>query len=104
MLKLSALILTFWMVVNLTLALGILVWILALGNNAPALIILFGDTSAVGIEPRALSTVNALAVIFNSYVSAFCISALTLIWSRLIHRSRSALWSLAGSTLLLQSG
>lgn len=103
MLRASAIILSLWTGLNLALALGILFMLLVLGKNAPALLILYGDTQATGMDPRALATINALAVMFNACAAAICALSLAVIWVALIRRAVWAFWSLAGSLLFLQA-
>jgi hypothetical protein len=55
MLRAGAVLLTVWAAMHLVIALGILVSIIELGKNAPALMILFGDTQASGADVRTLS-------------------------------------------------
>lgn len=103
MLRVGTLILTMWTGFNLVLALCILFAILVLGKNAPALLILYGDTHATGMDPRALSTINALAVIFNACAAALCGLALAVIWFALLHKARWAFWSVAASLAFVQA-
>jgi hypothetical protein len=103
MLRAGAMILTLWSAFNLVLALGILIMILGLGKNAPALVILFGNIQAAGMDPRALATVNALAVIFNGCAAAFCSLSLVVIWQALVHGAKWAFWSLGATLLFLQA-
>ncbi len=103
MLRVGAILLTVWAGFNLLLALCILFAVLVLGKNAPALMILYGDTQATGMDPRALATINALAVIFNACAAAICALSLAVIWFALAHRAQWAFWSLAGSLGFLQA-
>lgn len=103
MLRVGVIILTVWTGFNLVLALCILFAVLMLGKNAPALMILYGDTQATGMDPRALATINAFAVIFNACAAAVCALSLAVIWFALARRMRWAFWSLAGSLGFLQA-
>jgi hypothetical protein len=103
MLRLGLVLLSLWTGINLAIGIGILFLLLALGRNAPALLILFGDTSARGIEPRALATINAFAVIFNAAAVAICSLALAVIWFAIAHKVRWAFWSVCGSLSFLQA-
>jgi hypothetical protein len=95
MLRAGAILLSLWTGFNLALALGILFMMLALGKNAPCLILLFGKMQAAGMEPRALATINGLAVVFNGCAAAICGLSLSIIWVALRRRARWAFWSLA---------
>jgi hypothetical protein len=103
MLRAGAILLSLWTGFNLLLALGILLMLLVLGKNAPCLLILYGDIHAVGIDPRALATINALAVVFNGCAAAICALSLVVIWMALVRREVWAFWALAGSLLFLQA-
>ena len=103
MLRVGAILLTVWTGFNLVLALCILFAILMLGKNAPALVILYGDTQATGMDPRALATINAFAVIFNACAAAICALSLAVIWFALARKAQWAFWSLAGSLGVLQA-
>ena len=103
MLRTGAILLSLWTGFNLILALGILFMLLALGKNPPCLLILYGDTSAVGMDARALATINALAVVFNGCAAAICALSLAVIWVPLIRGAVWAFWALAGSLCFLQA-
>lgn len=103
MLRTGAIVLTVWIGFNLALALGILFAVLVLGKNAPALTILYGDTLATGMDPRALATINAFAVIFNACAAALCGLALAITWYALMRKARWAFWSLSVCLLFLQA-
>jgi len=102
MLRTGAVLLSLWTGFNLILALGILFMLLVLGKNAPCLLILYDDMRAVGMDPRALATINALAVVFNACAAAICALSLAVIWVALVRRAVWAFWALAGSLLFLQ--
>jgi hypothetical protein len=103
MLRTGAILLSLWTGFNLILALGILFMLLALGKNAPCLLILYDDTRAVGMDPRALATINGLAVVFNACAAAICALSLAVIWLALIKREVWAFGALAGSLFFLQA-
>ncbi len=103
MLRIGATLLSLWAGFNLVLALGILFMVLVLGKNAACLLILYKDIQAVGIDPRALATINALAVVFNACAAAICALSLVVIWIALVRREVWAFWALAGSLLFLQA-
>ena len=103
MLRTGAILLSLWAGFNLLLALGILFLLLVLGENAPALLILYGDLQPKDIDPRALSTINALAVMFNAGAASICALSLSLIWFAVMRRAVWAFWSLAGCLAFLQA-
>jgi hypothetical protein len=102
-LRAGAILLTIWTGVNLVLALGILCSLVVLHKNAPALLILYGDTQAIGIEPRALATINGLAVMFNACAAAVCGLSLSVIWIPLLRKEIWALRALSTCLLFLQA-
>ena len=83
--RIAFLFLGIWVGGNLLLAVGILVAMLAFGANAPSLFILFSKSEIAGLDPKALATINALAVFANGCAAAFCVMALALIWQALKH-------------------
>lgn len=102
MLRTGAILLSLWTGFNLVLALGILYMLLVLGKNAPALLILYGDLQPKDLDPRALSTVNALAVMFNACAASICALSLSMIWFAVVRKAAWAFWSLAGCLAFLQ--
>lgn len=103
MLRTGAILLSLWTGFNLVLALRILFMVLVLGKNAPCLLILYDDIRAVGMDPRALATINGLAVVFNGCAAAICALSLAVIWVPLVRGATWAFWALAGSLLFLQA-
>ncbi|HEY4256993.1 MAG: hypothetical protein ACREFF_00305 [Candidatus Udaeobacter sp.] len=101
MLRAGAILLTIWTGFKLTIALGILFMLLVLGKNSPALIILYGDAQGKGLDPRALTTINALAVVANVSIAALCMLSLAVIWGALVRRAVWGFWSLALALLFL---
>ena len=102
MLRTGAIILTFWAGFKLTISLGILFMLLGLGKNSPALLALFGDAQGNGLDPRALATINGLAVVANASIAALSILSLAVIWGALMKRAVWAFWSLAVALLFLE--
>ena len=94
MLKAGAIVLSIWSGVNLLLAGAIVVSMTMLGRNAPGLRILFDEAAVRGLDPRALATVNAIAVLFNACALAFCLLMLYVTWSGVAVGTKSALWAL----------
>lgn len=93
-----------WNGFNFLLAAGIVVAMAAFGVNAPALSILFGDTGIAGLDPRALATINALAILFNACAVGFCGLGLFLTKHSVARGDRKAFWALAGAMLFVQGG
>jgi hypothetical protein len=102
MLRVGVIILTFWAGVRLLLALGILAMLLVFNKNAPVLVVLYGDIQGSGVDPRALATINALAILCNAAIAGMCLLSLTVIWCALVRRAAWAVWSLAACVFFLQ--
>jgi hypothetical protein len=100
--KAGAIVLSIWSGVNSLLAGAILVSMTMFGGNAPGLRILFDEAAVRGLDPRALATVNALAVLFNACALAFCILMLYVAWSGVAAGVKSAFWTLAVAAGFLQ--
>lgn len=73
-----------WIGFNLVLALSIVVSMVLLNTNAPALTILFDSSSIKTITPNALKTINALAILMNATIVSLCSLSLVLIWKGLL--------------------
>ena len=81
MLRAGAILLSIWTGLNLVLALGILFMLLMLRDKCARVAHpLHGDLQAAGIDPRALATINGLAVVFNACAAAICGLSLSVIW------------------------
>jgi hypothetical protein len=102
MLRAGAIVLSIWSGVNLVLAGAILVSMTMLGRNAPGLRILFDETAVRELDPRALATVNAIALLFNACAFAFCMLMLYVTWSAVAVGVKSAFWALVVSAGSLQ--
>ena len=103
MLRAGAVLLTLWAGVHLVIALGIVIMVLGLGQNAPALMILYGDIQGKGVDTRALATIDALAALGNGWRAAMCALSLTIIWTGLLRRAAWAFWSLAVCVCFVQA-
>ena len=101
MLRAGAILLTVWTGLKLAISVGVLFMLLVLEKNSPALIILYGNAQGRGLDPRALATINGLAVVANASVAALSILSLVVIWVALVRGAVWAFWSLAGTLLLL---
>ena len=76
--------------------------LLVLGKNSPALILLYGDAQGKGLDPRALATIDALAVVANASIAALSLLSIIVIWAALVRRAVWAFWALAVSLLFLE--
>jgi energy-converting hydrogenase Eha subunit E len=76
--------------------------VLGFGKNAPVLMVLYGNIQGVGVDARALATINALAVLCNAAIAAMSLLSLMVIWRALVRRAIWAVWALAACVLLLQ--
>lgn len=96
MLRAGSIILTLWTGFKLSLSLGVLFMLLVFAKNSPALLLLYGDAQGKGLDPRALATINALAI------AALSLLSLAVIWAALVKRAEWAFWSLASALLFLE--
>lgn len=95
--KAGAVCLSLWSGLNLLLAAGILVGITLGGRNAPALSILFTDAAIQAMDPKALATINGLAVFGNACAAGLCLLTLVITWTALAARARWAFWALVAA-------
>jgi hypothetical protein len=95
--KSGALLLSIWCGFQVLLASGIVIAMILGGRHAPALSILFEDREIGAIDPRALATIDGLAILCNSVIAALCALALGVIWGGVIARARRAWWMLAAT-------
>lgn len=94
MLKIGSIILSIWSGVNFLLASLILTSILVFKNDAPILVMVFESSEIAGMDARVISSINALAILYNSFAVALSMLALFVIWSSLIRGQKLAFWLL----------
>ena len=94
MLKRGSIILSIWSGINIFLASLILTIIIFLNGNAPILVMVFEKSEITRLDARVISSVNALAILYNSRDVALSVLALFIIWSGLINGKRWAFWAL----------
>ncbi len=94
MLKAGSIILSIWSGISFLLASLILASIIFFKSNAPILVMVFEKSEISRLDARAISAVNALAILYNSCSAALSVLALFIIWSSLINGSRRAFWAL----------
>ena len=94
MLKTGSIILSIWSGLNLFLAFLILILIIFLDTDAPILVMVFEESESAGLDARAISAVNCLAILYNSCAAALSVLALYVTWSSLINGQRKAFWLL----------
>lgn len=58
------------------------------------LFIVFEESEISELGTKAISTINSLAILFNSCAAALSLLALFVIWSSLINGQRWAFWAL----------
>lgn len=94
MLKRGSIILSIWSGINIFLASLILTIIIFFNGNAPILVMVFEKSEITRLDARVISSVNALAILYNSRDVALSVLALFIIWSGLINGKRWAFWAL----------
>lgn len=92
-----------WAGGNALLAAGILVHMLALGGHAPALAILFERDELAAVDPRAVATVDALAILFNACALGLCSLALVASWTPALRAHPRGLCAVVACLVLLQA-
>ena len=78
----------FWLGFNFLLASGILVTLLLLRHNAPAVSILFSSSEIASLEPRVLSTMNSVATLGNCALAVYCGLGLWMLRTFLLRRDQ----------------
>ena len=101
MLRAGAILLTLWTGFKLLVALGILFMLLVLGKNSPALLLLYGDSQGKSLDPRALATINSLAVVANTAIAALSILSIVSHLERIDEASRMGVFGLGVALLFL---
>lgn len=94
MLKAGSIILTLWCGINFLLAALILTSVVLFNANSPLLVMVFNHSEIANLEPRAISALNALTILYNSCAVAVSLLVLFIIRSQLIHREKRAFWAL----------
>ena len=94
--------LTIWTGFNLVLALGIVIAMSFFGQHAPGMFILLERSELAQIDPRAIATINGLAVLTNASITSLCLLSLAVIWIGLAKRRRWAFWAVAISLMFVQ--
>lgn len=97
----GAVLLTCWLGLNLALALGILVAVIALGRHPPSLELYVEAGVRSTLHPQVLALVDGLAVFANACAAAFCALGLVVTWRGVLPGLRWALPSLSMISVLL---
>ncbi len=80
----GAVLLSIWSGLNLALAVAILVAMTAFGRHAPALSLTLAEAQVRALESRLVAAVDALAILANACVAAFCALVLAVVWRGLV--------------------
>jgi hypothetical protein len=99
--KVGAILLSVWSVLNLVVAVIVTAATLA-GRRAVILQLLFDGAQLPTMDPRLVAVINAQAVLANPTIAALCVIVLALIWTSVVKQARWAFWTLAGTLLPLQ--
>jgi hypothetical protein len=95
--------LSLWSGLNLLLAVGIVLAMLAFGRHAPALSLTLSSAEVRAADPRLLGTVDALAILGNACIAGFCALVLVIVWQALVKGARWAWPALAVSMIGVQA-
>jgi hypothetical protein len=102
MLKAGSIILSIWSGINFLLASAILTSIILFKSNAPILVMVFEKSEISRLDARVISSLNTLAILYNSCAAALSVLALFVIWPNLINGQRWAFWALLITIGLVQ--
>ena len=94
MLKRGSIILSIWSGINIFLASVILTIVVFLNGNSPILALVFEKSEIARLDPKVISALNCLTILYNSCAVALSVLALFIIWSGLINGKRWAFWAL----------
>lgn len=94
MLKTGSILLTLWSGINFLLAALILMSVVVFNANSPLLVMVFNPSEIANLEPRAISALNALTILYNSCAIAVSILVLFIIRTQLIYKEKRAFWAL----------
>src|SRR5262245_9270638 len=103
MLKMGAMILSGWCLVNILPGVGSLLFIFS-GNHAPALRLLFTVEEIQMLDARSLSAVDGLAILLNILIVLYCSLVFLVIRKCLLRKEGWSFFVLAGGILILQAG
>lgn len=92
-LKIGALILSLWSLMNMLPAIGVVAYIAVLDKIHPLLPMRFPAEQIGAIDPAVLATINGMAVFANGHVFALCLIALVAIWKGLAKGVRWVFWT-----------
>jgi hypothetical protein len=100
-LKVSAVLLTIWSVLNVAVAVAVTEMTVA-GAPAPALRLVMGEAQMHGLDARLLAVISAQAAFCNPCIVALCLLVTVIAWKGLMARARWAWWALVLALLPLQ--
>ena len=98
MLKSGCIILSIWSALNIIPSIGIVVGILFLGKNTPALTALLSDAEVNALGIAVLDTANSIAVFANGLNIGLCLLMLIAIWKGLFQKMTWAFWALVSAS------
>lgn len=104
MIKAGSVVLTVWCVLNLLVGAGVVLYIVALGNDAPVLEMSVTEGEIQALNPEVLAATNSIAIFLNACIASVCLLSLFVIWGGLIKRQKWAFWSLLSSMGVLLVG
>lgn len=99
--KIGITILSIWFLFNILPGVGSLIYI-AMGNHAPALQYHFASGGLSALDPHAVETIDALAIMVNALITVYCFLAFFVVRTALVAGNRHALFVLFTGTCFLQ--
>ena len=94
MLKRGSIVLSVWSGINIFLASLILTIVVFHFGDSPLLGMVFEKSEIAGFDPRVISALNCLTILYNSCDVAVSVLALSIVWSGLINGKKWAFWAL----------
>jgi len=105
MLMAGCIAISIWAGINLVLGVGIFFGIAFFGMNAPAFTMLFqpGEVQSLAtLDPRAVATVNGVAILANAVIAGYCGLVLAATWLGIAKQVRWTWTTVAATTLFVQ--
>lgn len=92
----------FWTGFNFVLAAGIVLAMVFFGQNAPGIYLLLDKAAVDSLDARAVATINAMGILLNTVIAAFCALVLVVTWLRVTKKEHWAFWSVAATLGVVQ--
>lgn len=102
MLRVGAVLLSFWAGAHIFLAFLVLTLVIALGETPLVSRLVLTGSEIAALDPSVIAIVSSLAVLLNASGLAFSLLVLLIIWKSMVKGERWAYWGLLVSIGLVQ--